>query len=78
MRDERDDRATCQSKTAYASEQEAEAAGQRARRVGKTIRVYKCAVCGCWHLTRGGNEPAKRTAPHSGKSTARRRKPKFE
>ena len=53
------DRETCQSKTAYASKEDAQEAGHQARRVGKNIREYKCKVCGCWHLTKAVKEKPK-------------------
>lgn len=61
MRTEQHDRETCQGKIAYASRQEAEDAGYRSRRVGKRLDVYKCDVCGCWHLTKSTGVSAKQS-----------------
>ena len=61
MSREANDRETCQSKLAYATREDARAAGERARRIGKTICEYKCNVCGCWHLTKKSQSPKKET-----------------
>ncbi len=69
MRTKQQDRESCQKKIAYASRQEAEAAGDRARRIGKSILAYRCTVCGCWHMTKALNKD-----PSDGRSTTTHRR----
>jgi hypothetical protein len=43
----------CRRKRRFATEREADDAAYRARMEGRRLGIYRCQLCGGWHLTRG-------------------------
>lgn len=49
-------KANCRAKVRYEKSKTAEHAARiRTEKIGYPIRVYKCDICGAWHLT--SNQP---------------------
>jgi hypothetical protein len=42
---------TCDAKTPYLTQDEANRIAHYVRKRGKIVKTYRCSHCACWHLT---------------------------